>query len=222
MNLVFLGSPGVGKGTYAQVLRDALKIPHISTGDLLREEAKKETPEGKKIKEAMEKGLLVDDKTTLAVLEKRLSEPDCKRGFILDGFPRNKVQAAELERIIDIDHVLNFLANDEVIIERLSGRMVCDKCKTIYHTSGNMPKVNGICDKCHATLAQRADDSPQAVAKRLYVYKKETAPLIEYYQNKGLLTPITINRPISEIREKVITTVKAFLTGKIHEIGEIK
>ncbi|NQU98591.1 adenylate kinase [Candidatus Woesearchaeota archaeon] len=222
MKLLFLGSPGVGKGTYAQVLMEVLEIPHISTGDLLREEAKRDTPLGNEIKKVMEKGELVDDHVMLKLLENRITEDDCKNGFILDGFPRNLVQAGYLKKLVDITHVLNFKADDKIIIQRLSGRITCRKCSAIYNKVGNKPKVEGVCDKCGTELFQRKDDKPESVKKRLEVYKEKTKPLIDYYSDEGLLVEVVINKNISEIKDKLVSQIKAFLEGKIDEIEEIK
>lgn len=218
MKLLFLGSPGVGKGTYAQVLKEELNIPHISTGDLLREEAKR----NKKIEEIMKKGDLVSDDVIVRLIEKRIKQKDCNKGFILDGFPRNIMQAQQLKNLVDITHVLNFKANDEVIIERVSGRITCKKCQTIFHKTGNIPKKQGRCDKCDGELFQREDDKPEAVKRRLDVYKEKTKPLIDHYKNQGLLVEIVINKPISEIKDKLIAQIKAYLEGKIDRIEEIK
>ncbi|MBU0471404.1 MAG: adenylate kinase [Nanoarchaeota archaeon] len=222
MKLLFLGSPGVGKGTYAQVLKEVLNIPHISTGDLLRAESKKNSPLGRKISDIMLKGDLVSDEIMLEMLEERIAEKDCKKGFILDGFPRNLVQVNHLKNLIEISHVLNFKADDEVIIERLSGRLTCKKCSTIFHKTGNKPKKEGVCDACGHELYQRKDDTSEAVKKRLEVYKEKTKPLIDYFKNEGLLVEVIINKPISEIREQIITKVKDYLEGKTDKIGEIK
>ncbi len=222
MKLLFLGSPGVGKGTYAQIMTEALNIPHISTGDLLRNETQKDTKFGKNIEKTMNQGGLVSDEILLQVIKTRIKDKDCKNGFILDGFPRTKNQAEELGELTGITHVLNFKASDEVIIERLSGRIVCKKCKAIFHKTGNKPKVENICDKCGSELHQREDDKPDSIKKRLKIYKEKTEPLIDYYDNKGLLVEIIINKPISEIREKVILKIKSYLEGKTDKIGEIK
>ncbi|MBU1202299.1 MAG: adenylate kinase [Nanoarchaeota archaeon] len=221
MKLLFLGSPGVGKGTYAQVLTEVLRIPQISTGDLLREEVKKETTLGKNINEIMIRGELVPDDIMIKLIKNRMSQKDCQNGFILDGFPRTLNQAEGLKDIVKIDHVLNFKANDEVIIERLSGRITCKKCSTIYHKTGNKPKKEGVCDKCGGELFERDDDKLASVKNRLDIYKKKTKPLIDYYTKEGLLVEITINKPISEIREKVITKINDYLCGKTKKIGEI-
>lgn len=221
MKLLFLGSPGVGKGTYAQVLREELNIPHISTGDLLREETKKDTLLGNEIAEIMKKGELISDELMLKIIKNRISQDDCERGFILDGFPRNLVQADHLKNLIDISHVLNFKASDEVIIQRLSGRITCRKCSEIYHKIGKIPKEEGVCDTCGGELYQRHDDTPESVKKRLEVYQEKTKPLIDYYNDEGLLVEIVINKHITEIKEKLISQIKAFLEGKIDTIEEI-
>ncbi len=222
MKLLFLGSPGVGKGTYAQVLTDVLEIPHISTGDLLREEAKTGSELGNEIKRIMDEGGLVPDEKMLKVIEARIVKDDCENGFILDGFPRTSNQAVQLNELIEISHVLNFKANDEVIIERLSGRIVCKKCSTIFHKTGNKPKRENQCDKCDGDLYQRDDDKPEAVQKRLDVYREKTAPLIDHYTNEGLLVEVVINKPITEIKEQMIGKIKEFLEGKTETIEEIK
>lgn len=222
MKLLFLGSPGVGKGTYAQVLTDVLNIPHISTGDLLRAETKKGTSLGNELAEIMEKGELVGDDLMLKLIEQRITESDCEKGFILDGFPRNLVQANHLKNLVDITHVLNFKANDEVIIQRLSGRITCKKCSKIFNTASIIPKQEGICDKCGGELFQRKDDQPESIQNRLDVYREKTKPLIDHYTNDGLLVEIVINKNITEIKEKLITQIKAYLEGKIEVIEEIK
>ena len=222
MKLLFLGSPGVGKGTYAQVLTEVLGIPHISTGQLFRDKVKEGTELGKEIDKIMKQGELVPDEITLKILGERIQKEDCKNGFILDGFPRNLVQADNLKNLVDITHVLNFKANDEVIIERLSGRITCKKCSTIYNKTGMIPKKEGICDKCGSELIERKDDNPESIQKRLDVYREKTKPLIDHYTQKGLLVEVVINKPISEIKEKVIIKIKDYLEGKTDSIGEIK
>ncbi len=222
MKLLFLGSPGVGKGTYAQVLNEVLGIPHISTGQLFRDKVNGGTELGKEIDKIMKSGDLVPDEITLKVLEERIQKEDCKNGFILDGFPRNLVQADNLKNLVDITHVLNFKANDEVIIERLSGRITCKNCSTIYNKTGMKPKKEGICDKCGGELIERKDDNSESIQKRLDVYREKTKPLIDHYIQEGLLVEVVINKPISEIKEKVITKIKDYLEGKTDSIGEIK
>lgn len=222
MKLLFLGSPGVGKGTYAQVLREALNLQHISTGDLLRDEVKKGTKLGQELDQVMKSGGLISDDLMIKLIEERIKEDDCKNGFILDGFPRTINQADQLKKLIEISHVLNFKADDEVIIERLSGRLVCKKCKTIFHKTGAKPKIENKCDVCEEELHTREDDKPESVKKRLELYHEKTAPLIDYYKNEGVLVEIVINKPIDEIKDKVIINVKNYLEGKTKHIGEIK
>ena len=165
MKIVFLGSPGVGKGTYADILSRYYKIPHISTGNIFRAMKHDNTELGKKVKALIEAGQFVDDKTTLKVIDDRLSNPDCKNGYILDGFPRTLYQA---KHFIDIDTVLNFDANEKRIIERLSGRRTClnKSCQAIYHIKNNPPKIKDTCDRCGGSLVQRKDERPEIIKER--------------------------------------------------------
>jgi len=187
MNIVLLGPPGIGKGTVAAKLSKKLDIPHIATGDMLREDIAQKTKLGLEAKPYMDKGLLVPDKVVIRMIEERLKKSDCKNGFILDGFPRTITQAEEIGKEIKIDKVVNIQASDEIIIDRLSKRKVCKKCGFIYHLVYIKPKKEGICDKCGSELYQRADDKPKAIKERLKVYRKETEPLIDYYRNKRIL-----------------------------------
>jgi len=209
MNIVLLGSPGVGKGTYAKRISKIYNIPQISTGDMFREAIKNKTEIGLKAKEYMDKGELVPDDITIGIVEERLKKDDCKNGFMLDGFPRTIAQAEALDKIIVIDKVLDFTASDEVIIDRLSGRRVCRNCGAIYHIRNIVPKVEGVCDNCGGELYQRDDDKPESVKKRLDVYKKQTAPLIDYYKEKELLADIDANRPIEQVDEIIADVRKA-------------
>lgn len=201
MSYVFLGAPGVGKGTYAQLLSKKYNVPHISTGDLLREEVKKESSVGLKAKAYMDKGELVPDEVITYILKKRFKKKDCKNGFFLDGFPRNIKQAEELEKIAKIKKVIHFMADDAVIIHRITQRITCRNCGEIYHLVEKRPKVEGKCDLCSGELHQREDQKEDIVKKRLDVYRKETAPLIDYYKGKGMLFEITINEPIAQIKD---------------------
>jgi len=203
MNVVVLGQPGVGKGTYTDMLAEKYKIPHISTGDMFREEIKKNTEQGKKVSCFVNNGELVPDEITIPMVEKRLSQKDCKNGFFLDGFPRTMAQVEAL-KIVRIDKVLNFVAPEEVIIDRLNGRRICKKCGATYHIVHVPPKVEGICDKCGGELYQRKDDMPEAVRMRTREYMKKTKPLIEFYKKRGLLVDIDASPPIEEAMEKVI------------------
>jgi len=210
MNIVLLGSPGVGKGTYAKRISKIYDIPQISTGDMFREALKNQTEIGIEAKSYMDKGELVPDEITIKIVEERLKHDDCKNGFMLDGFPRTIAQANALSEISKIDKVLNFVANDEIIIERLSGRRVCSECGTIFHVKNIPPKIEGICDVCDGKLIQREDDKPDSIKKRLDVYKNQTAPLIGYYKEKGILAEIDASKPIEKVDE-IISDVKKAL-----------
>jgi adenylate kinase len=202
MNLIFLGPPGVGKGTIAKHIVKEKSIPQISTGDLLRAAAKEGSDLGKKAKEFMDAGQLVPDNLVICLLKERIKLDDCSGGFILDGFPRTIPQAEALDESgVQIDKVINFKAEDSTIIERISGRRTCKDCNAIYHVKNIPPKVEGVCDKCGGELMQRDDDKIEAVKKRLEVYKEQTAPLIDYYTDKGLLVSVETEKPIPEIVE---------------------
>ncbi len=181
MRLIFLGPPGSGKGTQAELLADKLDIPHISTGDIFRDNIKKETDLGKKAKEYIDKGQLVPDHVTNYMVKGRLEKLD---GYILDGYPRTIPQAKFLDCIQDIDKVVEFELSDKEVIKRISGRRTCKKCGAMYHIVWNPPKKKGVCDECGSALIQRSDDKPETIKKRLEVYKKQTAPLIDYYSDK--------------------------------------
>lgn len=209
LNLVFLGPPGVGKGTYAKELSKRYNIPHISTGDIFREEIRKGTELGKKVKSYVERGELVPDEIVIEVVRKRLSQDDCKRGFILDGFPRTINQAIALDSIVKVDLVFNFVAPKSVIIERLSGRRICRKCGAIYHIKFNPPKRPGICDKCGGPLYQREDDKPEVIEERLRVYEKQTAPIVDYYRKKGILVEVDASRNMEEVIKDCEQILKA-------------
>ncbi|MBI2651052.1 adenylate kinase [Candidatus Woesearchaeota archaeon] len=187
MNIILLGPPGVGKGTVAVKVSKELKIPHIATGDMLRSNVAQKTKLGLEAKHYMDKGLLVPDGVVIKMVKERLKNNDCKNGFILDGFPRTIKQADEISAIANIGKVLNLQANDSIIIKRLNRRRVCSKCGFVYHLDYIKPKNKEICDKCGGHLYQREDDKPEAIKERLKVYREKTAPLIEYYQNKGII-----------------------------------
>ena len=203
MNIVLLGSPGVGKGTYAGVLSKKYEIPTISVGDLFRNAIKNQTPLGKKIKSYVTSGELVPDEIVIELVKNRLEEPDCKRGFLLDGFPRTVPQAEAMMKFKKIDYALNFVAPDEEIMERLGGRRTCNKCGAIYHIKNMPPTIDGVCDKCSGRLVQRADEKPDVIKNRLEIYKEKTKPVSDYFQAKGMLVTIDANYPIDEM-EKII------------------
>lgn len=196
MKIVILGAPGAGKGTQAVNLSATLKIPHISTGDIFRSNIKAGTPLGKKVKQIIDNGDLVPDEVTIEVVKDRLCQKDCSDGFILDGFPRTMPQAEGLDTILDkmgtrIDHVLNIVVTDDVIIRRLSGRRICPECNAGYHIDSCAPIQEGICDSCGAKLIQREDDSEETVINRLKTYHDQTEPLIGFYEKKGILVNVT-------------------------------
>ena len=189
MKIIFLGAPGAGKGTQAERVADALSIPTVSTGNIIREALSNGTEMG--IKTYIEAGKLVPDDVVIGIIQERLAKDDCQNGFILDGFPRTIPQAEALEDMgIDIDKVVDIEVPDEAIKERMGGRRVCPKCGSTYHLVTKKPQKDGICDRCGAELVQRKDDAPETVADRLKVYHDQTAPLIGYYEQKGLLKKI--------------------------------
>ncbi len=203
MKLIFLGPPGVGKGTHGDIVSKKLGVPKISTGDIFREEIKTGSELGKKLKVILDAGNLVPDDITVKILKNRISKPDCKKGFILDGFPRTIFQAEELEKTVKIDKVVNFVLSKKSILERLGGRWTCRKCQDIYHEVHKKPKRLGICDKCGRELYQREDQTTGAIEKRLEVYEKETKPLIDFYRKKGLLVDIDCEGNIEDVSKKV-------------------
>ncbi len=185
MNIILLGAPGAGKGTQASKISEGFALPHISTGDIFRENIKNETPIGLLAKSFIDKGQLVPDEVTCKIVEDRIERPDCKEGFMLDGFPRTIAQAEALDSIAKVDLVINIDVDFSLLLDRLCGRRVCKNCGESYHVS----KLNGEtkCARCGGDLYQRKDDNPETVQSRLDVYKTQTAPLISYYEGKGLL-----------------------------------
>ncbi|MCM1226470.1 MAG: adenylate kinase [Clostridium sp.] len=210
MNLILLGAPGAGKGTQAEVISDALSIPQISTGNILREAVKNGTEYGLKAKAAMDSGSLVSDDVVIGILKDRIAEDDCKNGFILDGFPRTVPQAEALEAMgVKIDKVVEIFVPDETIQGRLSGRRVCEDCGASYHVDFKPTKVEGVCDKCGGKAVQRKDDHPDTVIERLKVYHEQTAPLKDFYSKKGILETVTGQESVEETSKLVLKTVGA-------------
>ena len=185
MNIILLGAPGAGKGTQAFKITDHYSIPHISTGDIFRENIKNQTPIGVQAKSYIDQGLLVPDEVTCKIVEGRIAKEDCQKGYMLDGFPRTIAQADALDKITNIDLVINIDVDFSLLLDRLCGRRVCKDCGESYHIT----KLNGAtnCSRCGGELIQRKDDNPETVQSRLDVYKAQTAPLIDYYEKKGVL-----------------------------------
>jgi adenylate kinase len=208
MKLVFIGPPGVGKGTYAKAVSEKFGIPHISTGDIFREEIKKGSELGKRVKEFLDKGLLVPDDIVIEVVKQRLSMGDCRKGFILDGFPRTLQQAEALEQFARPEWAFLFQARDETILERLGGRRICPKCGAIYHIKYMPPKVPGICDKCGTPLIQRKDDTPEVIMERLKIYREQFTPIILFYKERGRLVEIDANEQADKVVPVVIERLR--------------
>lgn len=213
MRIILLGPPGAGKGTQAKSLSKQLALSHISTGDILREEVKNKTVLGLEAKAYMDKGELVPDRLVINMLGAKLLAQDAKKGFILDGFPRNLSQAEALDQIltkagIDIDTVFYLDASEAVIIQRLSGRRVCTKCGAIFHLQNMPPKIDGVCDKCGSGLYQRSDDHVETIKNRLQVYLKETAALIDYYKKQNKLHYINADREAECVINDIIKIAK--------------
>ncbi|MEK6854200.1 MAG: adenylate kinase [Nanoarchaeota archaeon] len=205
VNIVLLGAPGVGKGTYAAILSEKYKIPHISTGNMLREAIAKGADLGKKSKAFIDAGKLVPDKLVTEMVKERLARSDCRNGFLLDGYPRTVAQAKALQQFaaVAVDAVLNLSAPKKVITDRLGGRRTCSKCSAVYHIKNSPSKKEGVCDKCGGKLYQRSDEKPGIITERLEVYEDKTKPLIDFYRNEKLLFDIDASYPVGEI-DKII------------------
>lgn len=207
MKLIFLGAPGAGKGTQAEIVCEKLNIPTISTGNIIREALKNGTELGLKAKSFIESGKLVPDDVVIDIIKERLQKDDCKEGFILDGFPRTVVQAEALDRMgIEIDKVIDIEVADSDIERRLTGRRVCSVCGSSYHLEYKKPAVDGICNKCGGALVQRKDDAPETVRDRLKVYHEQTEPLKDYYKSTGKLFEVEGQE---EVADTTALTLKA-------------
>jgi adenylate kinase len=213
MKLVIFGPPSAGKGTQAQKLSKKYSVPQIATGDLLREHVAKKTPIGIKVKEILDQGKLGPDDLIVQMIKDRVSQPDCKDGYLLDGFPRTLNQAKHLEKMADIDVVLNIGVDTELLVERAVGRRICPKCASVYHVEFNPPKMEGTCDKCGSQLIQRDDDKEETVRKRLNVYREQTEPLIEYYKKKGKLVDIDGSLGIDGVFEQMVRAISRLNLG---------
>jgi len=209
MRLVLLGPPGSGKGTQGERLARALGVPRISTGDILRRNLALGTDLGKKAKVFMESGKLVPDDLIIAMTAERLKEPDARKGFILDGFPRTIAQAEALSQLTPLDAVVTLFLEPEELVKRSAGRRVCPNCESVYHVLSNPPKKVGICDKCGAALVTRPDDREDVVRTRIETYERQTAPLISYYKERGLLREVYASGMIGEISQRVEEALKA-------------
>lgn len=204
MNIILMGLPGAGKGTQADSIVEKYKIPHISTGDMFRAAISEGTDLGLKAKSYMDQGALVPDEVTIGIVRERLAQPDCKKGFLLDGFPRTVAQAEALDALLadmdrKIEHVINIEVDPEELIKRLTGRRICKVCGTSYHLQFNPPKEENVCDKDGGELYQREDDNPETVKNRLEVNMSQTAPLLSYYEEKSVLANINGQQEIQDV-----------------------
>ncbi|MBD9184191.1 MAG: adenylate kinase [Clostridiales bacterium] len=210
MNLILLGAPGAGKGTQAELLVEKLSIPAISTGNMLREAMANGSDLGKKVKQYMDEGSLVPDELILGIVAERVSRPDCRKGFILDGVPRTLAQAEALEaKGVQIDHVISIEVDDSEIEHRMTGRRVCTKCGASYHITANPPKVEGICDLCGGQLTIRKDDAPETVRHRLQVYHETTEVLKDFYGKLGRLSIVNGSQSIADANRDILKAIEA-------------
>lgn len=209
VRLILLGPPGSGKGTQAARLSHALGVPRISTGDILRRNVADGTDLGVKAKAYMESGKLVPDDLVISMTAGRLKEPDARKGFILDGFPRTIAQAEALANLTPVDVVINLFLEPEELVKRSAGRRICPKCESVYHVASNAPRKPGICDKCGTALVTRPDDSDEVVRTRIETYERQTAPLIQYYKGRGLLREVYASGLIDEISQRVQEAITA-------------
>lgn len=213
MRVILLGPPGAGKGTQAEIITRAENIPHISTGNILRAAVREGTPLGKLAEPIMARGDLVPDDIIIGIVKERLAQPDCRQGFIFDGFPRTTAQADALGAALDdlglpLQAVVNIDVPDEVLLERVTGRRTCRNCQATYHIKFNPIRVPGVCDRCGGPLYQRDDETEAVQRNRLAVYRTNTAPLIDYYGGKGLLQTVDGNQPVEAVTQAVYRAVR--------------
>lgn len=214
MNIILIGPPGAGKGTQATRMIERLQVPQISTGDMFRAAVKEGTPMGKKAKEYMDKGALVPDDVVIGVVNERFGKPDCKKGFILDGFPRTLDQAKALDELLKnlstkLDHVVVIEVPDDYLVERLTGRRTCKGCNYMHHVKFDPPKKAGVCDKCGAELYQRDDDKEETIRQRLKNYHNQTSPLIEYYGKQNIVRMINGTGSMQQVQDAVKAAIGA-------------
>ena len=209
MNIILLGAPGSGKGTQAEFIEKYLSVRSISTGNIIRSELKSGTKLGLEAKSYIEKGLLLPDEVVINMVKETVAKPEYKNGFILDGFPRTIAQAEALGRLnVNIDKVIDIEVDDQSIINRLSGRRVCENCGASYHLENKKPEKPGTCDKCHSTLIQRKDDQVETIKERLKIYHEQTEPLKEYYKREGKLVEIEGNKSVEETKSLVLNSLE--------------
>ncbi|HJV47052.1 MAG TPA: adenylate kinase [Bacillota bacterium] len=213
MNIILMGLPGAGKGTQAERIVEVFDIPHISTGDMFRAAVREETEMGLAAKSYMDQGQLVPDHVVIGIVRERLGKDDCKKGFLLDGFPRTVAQAIALDETLQgmsrkIDHVINIDVDRDILLGRLTGRRICRGCGATYHVIFNPPEVEGKCDKCSGELYQRDDDNEKTVATRLDVNIEQSAPLLSYYEDKNLLRNIDGQQEIGNVFEKIANLLR--------------
>jgi adenylate kinase len=216
VRIVLVGPPGAGKGTQAQFIASHLSIPKISTGDIFRANVSGNTPLGQKAKEYMDRGDLVPDEVTIAMVTDRLSDDDAQAGFLLDGFPRNLPQAETLKKMLTswdtrLDVVLELVVDDDEVVRRLSGRRGCRRCGRIWHVSFDPPVEAGVCDDCGGELFQRDDDREETIRHRLEVYQQQTMPLLSFYADEGTLLGLDATGPVDEITERALRTLRRFM-----------
>lgn len=216
MRVVLVGPPGAGKGTQAQFIASHLSIPKISTGDIFRANVSGGTPLGKLAKEYMDRGELVPDEVTVAMVRDRLSEDDAQEGFLLDGFPRNVPQAETLKKMLadwgqSLDVVLELEVDDEEVVRRLAGRRTCRSCGKVWHVDFDPPSREGVCDACGGELFQRDDDREDTIRRRLEVYQEQTAPLISYYTDEQILVGVDATGPVEEVTQRAMAALRRFL-----------
>ncbi len=208
MNIIIFGPQGSGKGTQADVLSKKLNIPHISTGEIFRENTKLQTPLGKECEQYLNRGELVPDKITVEMIQERIQQPDATSGFILDGYPRNLLQAQALDKVVKIDLAMEIWLEDQEAVFRIRDRRTCSACGSIFHLITNPPKTENICDRCSGSLIIREDDREEVIKKRLATYHRQTEPLINYYNQQGVYLRINGQPPIPDVTMEIFTKLK--------------